>query len=144
MRSLRLALVILIIPFVFGSFAHCQSVVPEPDIDGVVREAYDVSSQFLIYSTTQKAFIRGGDGVAVVLTHLIGQVKANDLQIERVCSIIEISFSHPDFIVNPKNRTPDVSLLLLESTRMRSKDPVVQGKLATIESHLLSLYKKAD
>ncbi|WP_353073135.1 hypothetical protein [Tunturiibacter gelidiferens] len=127
----------------FSNMALGQSTAPESDMDGVVAQAYDLKNTLTI-STTEKTIYREGDGVAVALTHIIGHAMVNDQQIERICSILETAFRYPQLIVNPRNRNPDVSLLLLESARLRSSNPIVKDKIDVLKSHLISIYKKDD
>lgn len=141
MRRPYLSLIVLICTFAFLNVARAQSAFPEPDVDGVVAQAYNLKNT-LIVSTTEKTLYREGDGVAVALTHIIGQATVSDQQIERICSILETAFTYPQLIVNPRNRNPDVTLLLLESAKLRSSNPIVRDKLDVLRSHLISVYKK--
>jgi hypothetical protein len=120
-----------------------QSAFPEPDMDGVIAQAYDLKN-VLIVSTTEKTIYRGGDEVAVVLAHIIGQTTVNDQQIERICAMLETAFSYPKLIVNPKNRNPDVSLLLLGSGKLHTSNPAVRNKISVLQSHLMNLYEKVN
>jgi hypothetical protein len=113
------------------------------DLQNVVNEVYEPDN-YLSYSTSDKLIRRGGDEVAVSLAHIIGPSMVSDSKIERVCAILETAFSSPQLIVNPKNRRPDVSLLLLESSRLHTNNPVVRDKISALQNHLMSLYKKAD
>jgi hypothetical protein len=117
-----------------------QSAAPENDTTGVIAQAYDLKN-VLIASTTEKTLYREGDGVAVALAHIIGQATVNAQQIERICSLIETAFSYPQLIVSSKNSKPDVSLLLLESSKFRTSDRAMQDKISALQSHLMTLYK---
>jgi hypothetical protein len=113
------------------------------DLQNVVKEVYEPDN-YLSYSTLDKLIRRGGDEAAVALAHIIGPSMVSDSKIERVCAILETAFSYPQLIVNPKNRRPDVSLLLLESARLRTNNPGVRAKISALQSHLMTLYKTAD
>jgi hypothetical protein len=113
------------------------------DLRNVVKEVYEPDN-YLSYSTSDKLIRRGGDEVAVALAHIIGPLMVSDSKVERVCVILETAFSSPQLIVNPKNRKPDVSLLLLESSRLGTNNPALRDKISALQSHLMSLYKKPD
>ncbi len=85
--------------------------------------------------------IEGGDEVAVALVHIIGSSSVTDEEIKRICNLLDEAFTVPDIIVNPLNRHPDVSLLLLDSSRLRTNNPAVRAKISALQSHLISLYK---
>jgi hypothetical protein len=87
---------------------------------------------------------QGGDEVAVALVHIIGPSTVSDSQIERICNLLDDAFRFPDLIEKPRDRNPDVSLLLLESSRLHANNPVVRDKISALQNHLMSLYKKAD
>jgi hypothetical protein len=116
---------------------------PSDDLHNVVKGVYEPDN-YMSYSTSDKLIRRGGDEVAVALAHIIGPSTVSDSKIERVCAILETAFSYPQLIVNPKNRKPDVSLLLLESGRLHTNNPAVRDKISALQSHLMSLYKKTD
>jgi hypothetical protein len=59
-------------------------------------------------------------------------------------SLLDIAFQFPVLIEKPRDRNPDVSLLLLESSRLRTNNPAVRDKLSALQSHLMTLYKKTD
>jgi hypothetical protein len=140
LRQTYLNLTLLICSLAFSNVARGQSAVPENDIDGVIAQAYDLKN-VLIVSVTQKTLYREGDGVAVALAHIVGQGAVNDQRIGSICSLIETAFSYPQLIVNPKNSKPDVSLLLLGSSRFSTSDPAVRNKISALQSHLMTFYK---
>jgi hypothetical protein len=106
-------------------------------------EAYDLKNS-LIYSTTEKRLSRGGDGIAVALAHIIGQSTVSDPQIERICALLDSAFRWPQLIENATDRKPDVSLLLLESSRLRTNNSAVRDKISALQSRLMTLNKKTD
>jgi hypothetical protein len=136
-------LIVFFFSLILVNAARGQSTVVEPDIDGAVTQAFDLNATPL-FSTTEKILNRGGDGVAVTLIHIIGQSTVSDQQIERICSILETAFRYPQLIVNLKDRTPDVSLLLLQSDKLRTNDPGVRNKVLSVRSHLMGLYKGSN
>ena len=112
-------------------------------LQNVVKEIYEPDN-YIVYSTSDKLIHRGGDEVAVALIHIIGPSTVSDSKIERICDLLDSAFRFPDLIEKPGDRNPDVSLLLLESDRLRTNNPVLRGKVSAVQSHLMSLYKKAD
>jgi hypothetical protein len=113
------------------------------DVQNVVKVAY-ASDQFMWDSGSDKVTHRGGDEVAVALVHVIGPSPVTDLGIERICNLLNEAFRFPDLIEKPRDRNPDVSLLLLESSRLRTNNPALREKISTLQSHLMIFYKKAD
>lgn len=112
-------------------------------VQNVVKGVYE-SDQVIWDSVSVKMIQRGGDEVAVALVHVIGSSSVTDLGIERICSLLDIAFQFPVLIEKPRDRNPDVSLLLLESSRLRTNNPAVRDKLSALQSHLMALYKKTD
>lgn len=112
-------------------------------LQDVVKEVYEPDN-YIIYSTSDKLIHRGGDEVAVALVHIIGPSKVSDSKIERVCDLLDSAFRFPNLIEKPRDRNPDVSLLLLESSKLRTNNPSVRAKISALQSHLMRLYKKPD
>ena len=112
-------------------------------LQDVVREVYEPGN-YVISSTSDKSIYRGGDEVAVALVHLIGPSMVSDSKIERVCYLLDNAFRFPDLIEKPRDRNPDVSLLLLESSRLRTNNPAMRTKISALQSHLMTLYKNTD
>jgi hypothetical protein len=113
------------------------------DVQNVVKVAY-TSDQLLWDSGSDKLTHRGGDEVAVALVHVIGPSPVTDLGIERICYLLNEAFRFPDLIEKPRDRHPDVSLLLLESGKLRTNNPELQGRVSALRSQLLSLYQAKE
>jgi hypothetical protein len=112
-------------------------------LQDVVKQVYEPDN-YIIYSTSDKMIHRGGDEVAVALIHIIGRSTVSDSKIERICDLLDSAFRFPDLIEKPRDSNPDVSLLLLESSRLRTKDPALRNKISALQSHLMNSYKKVD
>jgi hypothetical protein len=110
------------------------------DVHNVAKAVYEADN-FIWDSGSDKVIHRGGDEVAVALVHIIGSSVVTDLEIERICILLYDAFKVPDIIVNPRDRHPDVSLLLLESSKLHTNNPTVRDKISTLQSHLINLYK---
>jgi hypothetical protein len=139
---------VLICSLAFSRVTHGQSGANNLDsatnLNNLVREVYDLKSTILMFSVTQKTLNRGGDAVGVDLAHIIGQSTVSDQQIERICLILEEAFRWPQLIENTTDRKPDVSLLLLDSSRLRTNNPAARDKISAVRSHLISLYKDSQ
>lgn len=112
-------------------------------LQNVVKGVYE-SDNYIMDSGSEKLIHRGGDEVAVALVHVIGPSLVTDLEIERICNLLDNAFRFPNLIEKPRDRNPDVSLLLLESSRLRTNNPAVRDKISALQSHLMNLYKKAE
>jgi hypothetical protein len=112
-------------------------------IQNVVKAVYD-SDQVIWDSSSIKVVQRGGDEVAVALVHVIGSSPVTDLGIERICSLLYGAFQFPSLIEKPRDRNPEVSLLLLESSRLRTNNLDLQAKISALRSHLVGLYQTKD
>jgi hypothetical protein len=117
---------------------------PLPEAVHNVAKAVYETENFIWDSGSDKVIHRGGDEVAVALVHIIGSSSVTDLEIERICNLLDSAFQFPGLIENPRDRNPDVSLLLLESSRLRTNNPAVRDKISALQNHLMSLYKKAN
>jgi len=112
-------------------------------VQNVAKAVYE-TDHFIWDSGSDKVIHRGGDEVAVALVHIIGSSSVTDLEIERICNLLDEAFRVPAIIEKPRDRNPDVSLLLLESNKLRTNNPAVRDKISAVQSHLMSLYKKPD
>ena len=112
-------------------------------VQNVVKAVYD-SDQVIWDSSSIKVVQRGGDEVAVALVHIIGSSSVTDLEIERICNLLDEAFRVPAIIEKPRDRNPEVSLLLLESSRLRTNNLDLQAKISALRSHLVGLYQTKD
>ncbi len=71
---------------------------------------------------------RGGQSLSTVLQDVVKQVYEPDNY---------IIYSTSDKLIH-------VSLLLLESSRLRTKNPAMRDKISALQAHLMTLYKKID
>ena len=132
-----------------AQFDHINQLAKEAEAKGLttsdfipdaVKGIYEPDSTVVWDSPSLKLFHRGGDEVAVALAHLVGPSKVGDSKIERICELIDASFQSPNLIEKPKNRNPDVSLLLLGSDRLNTSNPALRDKIAALRTRLLSRY----
>ena len=112
-------------------------------VQNVVKGVYE-SDQIIWDSASVKMIQRGGDEVAVALVHVIGSSSVTDLGIERICILLDSAFQFPVLIEKPRDRNPDVSLLLLESSRLRTNNAALQEKVSTLRSYLVGLYQTKE
>jgi hypothetical protein len=112
-------------------------------LQNVVKGVYE-SDNYITDSGSGKLIHRGGDEVAVALVHVIGPSSVTDLEIERICNLLDEAFRFPALIEKPRDRHPDVSLLLLESSRLRTNNPDLQAKVSALRSHLVGLYQTKE
>jgi len=132
---------VVVIAGLLGSACGAQQA-QSNQLDELIAQSYDLTSDALMFSTTQKYLGRGGDAVGIALAHMVGQNSVSDKQAERICLLLEAAFRWPDLIEGATDRKPDISVLLLESLGRRSPNPGVKAKMLDLRSRLLLLYEK--
>lgn len=142
MRStIFISLLLLFSGFANSTPMRGQSQISDPS--SIITQAYDLNSNLIFFSTTEKVLMRSGDAVAITLAHTIGRKNIKDAQIERVCILLELAFKDPQLITDASNSNPDVSLLLLQSNKMHTDDVVLERRISALRNYLIRVYKNA-
>jgi hypothetical protein len=90
-------------------------------------------------SFLEKTIYRSGDGIALGIARAFTQEELVDPdRVNRILSIIRLSFSQPKYIARDQDRTPAVTRLLLSFLEHRFADKTIKKKIVDTEIYVSS------
>jgi hypothetical protein len=128
--------------FVLGNLASCPEAPAASDCyDGkLVRSWVELPLGFAEGSSfLEKSIYRGGDRIAIGIVQGFTQKELLDSdRLDRVLSLVRLSFSQPRFITRADARNPRVTMLLLYFLEHQFEDKNTQKKIIDTQLYVSS------
>jgi len=95
-------------------------------------------------SFLEKAIYRSGDRLAVGIVQGFAEAELIDpKRLDRILSLLRLSFSQPQLITNEDDRSPRVTSLLLRFLQSRLKGTQMEQRIADTEQYIFSQTRTA-